>query len=117
MRACVRVFSYVCVCVRAPVCVFVCVYVCVCVCVCVCVFVCDAKRTNHVWNSHTWIDVICIDNDEILDQGQEYANFNNTHDLIHDSIKPRIIASPSESFTYRKYNDITSHNIISCLDI
>ena len=37
--------------------------------------------TNHVGNSHTWIDVICVDdNDEMLDRGQEVAHFNNTHD-------------------------------------
>ena len=28
--------------------------------------------TNHVGNSHTWIDVVCVDdNDEILAQGQD----------------------------------------------
>ena len=58
---------------------------------------------NPVGNSHTWMDFICVDdNDEILDQGQRSANFNNTHELIHITIKPHIIAPPSELFTYRK---------------
>ena len=62
--------------------------------------------------------MICVDNnDEILDQGQESANFNNTHDLIHVTIKPYIAALPSESFTYRKYKDITPHNLILYLEI
>ena len=39
--------------------------------------------TNHVRNSHTWIDVICVDdNDELLAQGQKSSNFNDTHDLF-----------------------------------
>ena len=59
--------------------------------------------TKHVWNPHTSTDVICVDdNNEILDQGQRSANFNNTHELIHITIKPHIIAPPSELFTYRK---------------
>ena len=70
-------------------------------------------HTNHVGNFHTWIDVVCVDdNDEILAQGQESANFNNTHDLLHVTIKPHITAPPSDSFTFRKYKDITPHNLI-----
>ena len=57
------------------------------------------------------------DNDEILDQGQRSTNFNNTHDLIHVTIKPHTIAQPSESLTYRKYSNITSHNLNSYLEI
>ena len=36
--------------------------------------------------------------------------------LIHVSIKPHIAAPPSESFTYRKYKDITSYNLIPYLE-
>ena len=59
--------------------------------------------------------MICVDeNDEILDQGQESANFHNTHDLINVNIKAHVIPPPPESFTYRKY--ITPHNVITYLE-
>ena len=57
--------------------------------------------TNHVGNSHTCIDVICVDdNDETLDRGQDVANFNNTHDLINVTIKPHITTPSTASFSY-----------------
>ena len=73
--------------------------------------------TNHAGNSHTCIDMICFDdNDEIMDRGQVAANFNNTHDLIYVTIKPHIITPPTASFSYRKYKDITLHNLTQYLE-
>ena len=61
--------------------------------------------------------MVCIDdNDEILAEGQESANFKYTHDLLHVAIKAHITAPPSESFTFRKYKDITLHKLIPWLE-
>ena len=54
------------------------------------------------------MDVICVDdNDVVLDHGKVKSNFHNAHDTIRVTIKPFMTTSALESFSYRKYRDIT----------
>ena len=72
----------------------------------------DCRPTHHVGTSHTFIDVICVDDkDVILDHKKMKSNFHNAHDTIHVTIETSITTHPLESFLYRKYRDITPLNL------
>ena len=60
----------------------------------------------------TWIDVMLVDkNDKILSYNSKIPNFHTSHNIIDVEIELFIPKPPSESFTYRKFKNITPENI------
>ena len=74
--------------------------------------------TNHVRDSHTWIDVILIDDDNIvLDANNRLATFPNTHNIIDVEIDFQSVNSTeSKRFWYRDFKSITSEELLPLLD-
>ena len=70
---CACACGFVCVCVRAGLCVIVCVvcvWFCVCACVCVCVVLC-------VWQ--LWLMTVCVSNSSAAVNGCHFLNYYNPY--------------------------------------
>ena len=69
------------------------------------------RATRHPPGSSickTWIGVMCVDsNDTVLNHFNEIPSFQTDHNLIVANIRIFLPKIPKESFSYRKFNDIT----------
>ena len=55
----------------------------------------DYRPTHNVGTSHTFIYVLCVDDNVVLlDHGNVKSNFHNVHDTINVTIEP-FISTPS----------------------
>lgn len=75
----------------------------------------DHKATNRPLGStelKTWIDIILVDgNDNVLSSNNKVASIHTSNNLIDVEIELFIPKPPNESFSFRKYNDITPEAI------
>ena len=56
----------------------------------------------------TWIDVMCVNNnDKIIDHNNLVPPFHSHHDLIDVTIELFVPKPHKETFSFRKFNNIT----------
>ena len=79
----------------------------------------NSSRPNAFQNSHTWIDLILIDdNEEVLDYINECSPSFGKHAVIDVTMNFVVPAPVMKSFSYRDYNKIcsTTLNELMCCD-
>ena len=70
------------------------------------------NRPPGLKDTKTWIDVICVDNNDIvLSYNNKVPPFHSGHNLIDVQIELYIPKPPTGTFTYRKFKDITPEAI------
>ena len=74
------------------------------------------KRSPDNSEPKTWIDLIFVDNSDIVcDHHNKTPPFHSSHNLIDVKIKLFVPKTPKESFTFRKFKNITPEVISEVL--